>query len=210
MFFRLDSWELALILFAVVVGATVLGVVGGRYLRQHSASLREPFGVLQAALLGLVGLILAFGLSLAVGRHETRRAVVVDEANTIGTTFLRAQTLAEPVRGRSLALLKRYTDTSIHLSKTIPGSREQDTTLAVSGACSVDCGGSPAERSSMRRPPVRPGCTSTASTACSTRKARAWPLETIACPRQCSRWKWSPQPSRSGCSPCTCRSSVEA
>jgi hypothetical protein len=133
MFFRLDSWELGLILFAVVVGATVLGVVGGRYLRQHSASLREPFGVLQAALLGLVGLILAFGLSLAVGRHETRRAVVVDEANTIGTTFLRAQTLAEPVRGRSLALLKTYTDTSIHLSKTVPGSRQQDTTLAVSG-----------------------------------------------------------------------------
>ena len=34
--------------------------------------------------------------------------------------------------GRS-PLLKRYTDTSIHLSKTVPGSREQDTTLAVSG-----------------------------------------------------------------------------
>ena len=133
MFFRLDSWELGLILLAVVVGATLLGVIAGRYLRQHSASLREPFGVLQAALLGLVGLILAFGLSLAVGRHETRRAAVVDEANAIGTTYLRAQTLAEPVRGRSLALLKRYTDTSIHVSKTVPGSREQNATLAVSG-----------------------------------------------------------------------------
>ena len=102
-FFSLDSWELGLILFAVVVGAAVLGVAAGRYLRQHSAALREPFGVLQAALLGLVGLILAFGLSLAVGRHETRRAAVVDEANAIGTTYLRAQTLAEPVRDRSLA-----------------------------------------------------------------------------------------------------------
>jgi hypothetical protein len=45
-FFRLDSWQLGLILFAVVVGAAVLGVVAGRYLRKHSESLREPFGVL--------------------------------------------------------------------------------------------------------------------------------------------------------------------
>ena len=52
MFFRLDSSELALIILAIVGGATVAGFVGGRYLREHSASLREPFGVLQAALLG--------------------------------------------------------------------------------------------------------------------------------------------------------------
>ena len=36
-----------------------------------------------AALLGLVGLILAFGLALAVGRYEARRAAVVEEANAI-------------------------------------------------------------------------------------------------------------------------------
>ena len=126
-FFRLDSWELGLILVAMVVGAAVLGVVAGRYLRKHSESLREPFGVLQAALLGLVGLILAFGLSLAVGRHETRCAAVVDEANAIGTTYLRAQTLAEPIRGRSLTLLKRYTDTSVYLSKRMRRSQRRST-----------------------------------------------------------------------------------
>jgi hypothetical protein len=112
-FFRLSSWELALIIFAVVFGVTLLGLVAGRYLRRHSETLREPFGVLQAALLGLVALILAFGLSLAVGRYESRRVAVVDDANAIGTTYLRAQTLAEPARSRSLALLVRYTDTSI-------------------------------------------------------------------------------------------------
>lgn len=133
MFFRLSSWELALILLAVVVGGTALGVGLGRYLRKHSEVLREPFGVLQAALLGLVGLILAFGLSLAVGRYEDRRAAVVDEANAIGTTYLRAETLAEPQRSRSLALLKHYTDTSVHLSKEIPGSSGARATLAASG-----------------------------------------------------------------------------
>src|SRR6187397_3402915 len=105
MFFRLSSLEIGLILSAIVLGATALGLFLGRYLRHRSEHLREPFGVLQAALLGLVGLVLAFGLALAVGRDETRRAVVVEDANAIGTTYLRAQTLAEPMRTQSLELL---------------------------------------------------------------------------------------------------------
>jgi hypothetical protein len=112
-FFRLSSLELGLILFAVVFGATALGLVLGRVVRHRSEHLREPFGVLQAALLGLVGLVLAFGLALAVGRYESRRAAVVEEANAIGTTYLRAQTLAEPIRTRSLERLVRYTDTGV-------------------------------------------------------------------------------------------------
>ena len=125
MFFRLSSVELALVLFAIVFGTTGLGLALGHYLRHRSEHLREPLGVLQAALLGLVGLVLAFGLALAVGRYESRRTAVVDDANAIGTTYLRAQTLAEPVRTRSLELLVRYTDTSIRLSRAVPTSAAQ-------------------------------------------------------------------------------------
>jgi hypothetical protein len=122
MFFRLSSLELGLILLAIVFGTTVVGLLLGRHLRHRSEHLREPFGVLQAALLGLVGLILAFGLALAVGRYESRRAAVVDEANAIGTTYLRAQTLPEPVRSQSLERLVRSTNTSIALSGSVPNS----------------------------------------------------------------------------------------
>ena len=122
MFFRLTTWELGLFIFAVIFGVTLLGLLLGRYLRKHRETLREPFGVLQAALLGLVGLILAFGLTLAVGRYESRRAAVVDDANAIGTTYLRAQLLAEPVRSRSLALLTQYTDASLRLSRAVPAA----------------------------------------------------------------------------------------
>lgn len=101
LFFSLSDWALALVVLAVVAGATGAGVLLGRYLRKHSETLREPFGVLQGALLGVVALVLAFGLTLAVGRYEDRRAAVVAEANAIGTTYLRAQLLAEPVRDRS-------------------------------------------------------------------------------------------------------------
>ena len=122
MFFRLSSLELGLIVFGIVLGTTLLGAFVGSRLRAHAETLREPFGVLQAALLGLVALILAFGLTMAVGRYDQRRAAVVDDANAIGTTYLRAQTLAEPVRSQSLDLLVRYTDASIALSNSVPGS----------------------------------------------------------------------------------------
>ena len=108
----------------MILGATGLGIVLGRRVRHLSESLREPFGILQAALLGLVALLLAFGLSLAVSRYENRRSNVVDEANAIGTTYLRAETLPEPTRSRSLGLLIRYTRSAIRISDEVPGSDE--------------------------------------------------------------------------------------
>jgi hypothetical protein len=117
----------------VLLGATALGVFLGQRFRHLSDSLKEPFGVLQAALLGVVGLLLAFGLSLAVSRYEDRRANIVNEANAIGTTYLRAQTLPEPIRSRSLDLLVRYTRTAIRLSDHVPGSDEADDDRAAEG-----------------------------------------------------------------------------
>lgn len=80
---------------------------------------------MQAALLGVVALILAFGLSLSLSRYEDRRAALVDETNAIGTTWLRAQTLAEPARSESLRLLLAYTDSAVRVSDYQPDSREE-------------------------------------------------------------------------------------
>ncbi|MFI6827509.1 hypothetical protein ACIBG5_10450 [Kribbella sp. NPDC050241] len=134
MFFTLPSPLLALILFLIVLGSCAIGVLVGRRLRGHHESWREPIGVTQAALLGFVALILAFGLTMAVGRYETRRVELVTETNAIGTTYLRAQTLSEPVRSESLELLKRYTDLEIRLSTTRPGSAEAQRVVAAGGA----------------------------------------------------------------------------
>src|SRR6188508_2581307 len=134
MFFSLPSWAVALIVFAVIGAATAAGYATGHYLREHSETLREPFGVLQAALLGVVGLVLAFGLSLAVQRYEDRRAATVAEANAIGTTYLRAQLIAEPARTRSLALLREYTDRAIAISLEVPNSPAMRRTTAKQGA----------------------------------------------------------------------------
>lgn len=132
-FFSLSSWQLGLLIFALIGGVSALGVVAGRYLREHSESYREPIGALQAALLGVVGLILAFGLTLAVGRYQDRRADVVADANTIGTAYLRAQTIAEPQRSLSLALLREYNDLAIRVTYEVPGTASIRATTAKQG-----------------------------------------------------------------------------
>jgi hypothetical protein len=132
-FFSLSSLQLGLLVFGIVLGTTLLGTLIGRRLRQHAESLREPFGVLQGALLGLVALILALGLTMAVGRYDARRTAVVDDANAIGTTYLRAQTLPEPLRSRSLDALVRYTDVDIRMSGEVPGSDAAKAAIADGG-----------------------------------------------------------------------------
>jgi hypothetical protein len=132
-FFSLPSWALAAVLFAVIGGVTLAGYRSGKYLREHHEGLKEPFGVLQGALLGVVGLILAFGLSLALGRYEDRRSATVDEANAIGTSYLRAQLIAEPARKRSINLLRDYTDLALRITHEVPNSPGMRRTTAAEG-----------------------------------------------------------------------------
>ena len=134
MLFALSTFELAVGLFVVIGGSAVAGVVVGGFLRERQHNVKESSGVLQGALLGFMGLVLAFGLSLALGRYESRRAAVVDDANTIGTAYLRAQSLPEPLRSRSMSLLVRYTDTEIELTHVVPGSEASRRTVAEGSA----------------------------------------------------------------------------
>lgn len=63
----------------------------------------------------LLGLLLAFTFNLALERYEERRLLVIDEANAIGTAYLRAQILDEPHRTRLGQLLITYTENRIIL-----------------------------------------------------------------------------------------------
>ena len=132
LFFGLNTWILAAMLAAIMTGATLVGLLLGRRMGSSSDTLREPLGVVQGALIGFMGLVLAFGLSLALGRYESRRADTVDEANAIGTTYLRAQTLPEPLRTETLDVLPRYTQISIAIAATVPGSPAEERALAAS------------------------------------------------------------------------------
>ncbi len=122
MLFRINSFALTVVVVALVGGATVGGIATGRFIEERRGTTKESVGAAQGALLGFVGLLLAFGMTMAVSRYESRRVAVVDESNAIGTTYLRAQTLAEPERSQSLTLLRQYTDSRLALSAAVPNT----------------------------------------------------------------------------------------
>ena len=120
----MNSTLLFVVLTLIVLGAAGLGSLVGARRRGRSDTGHNSVGVVQGTLLGLVGLLLAFGLTMSVGRYEMRRQVVVKQANAIGTTYLRAQMLSEPARSTSLDLLKEYTDRAIDLADQVPDNAQ--------------------------------------------------------------------------------------
>jgi hypothetical protein len=59
--------------------------------------------------LGLLAFLLAFTFGMAASRFDTRKLNVLQEANTIGTTYLRADFLPDPYGEESRELLREYT-----------------------------------------------------------------------------------------------------
>ena len=73
---------------------------------------------LEQSLLGLLALIVGFTFLMALTRFEARREAVLNEANAIGTTALRARLLPEPQRTESLKLLREYAQIRIEYIPT--------------------------------------------------------------------------------------------
>ena len=130
MFFRLSTTAVAVVLTVTIFGAAAIGAALGLRRRRRPGADHQPVGVVQGVMLGLIGLLLAFGLTMSVGRYDTRRALVVHEADAIGTTYLRAQMLAEPVRTRSLDRLRHYGDLAVDMADQVPDSDEFDAAAA--------------------------------------------------------------------------------
>jgi hypothetical protein len=68
----------------------------------------ENVSTLEGAVLGLLALMIGFTFAMALSRFESRRDAVLSEANSIGTTALRARLLPAPERAEALKLLQEY------------------------------------------------------------------------------------------------------
>jgi hypothetical protein len=78
---------------------------------------KEQKTTIRDGLFVLLSLLLGFTLTLAAGRFSERRSLLVQEAVSLGTTYLRAETLPDPYRGHSMILLRQYVDTRLDLDK---------------------------------------------------------------------------------------------
>ena len=76
---------------------------------------QAPVGAIVGATLGLLAFLLAFTFGLAANRFDARKGFVLEEANAIGTTYLRAALLPEPQRAEIRALLREYVDTRLQI-----------------------------------------------------------------------------------------------
>jgi hypothetical protein len=107
----LDSNEalIAGILLALALAATESGFrLGRRAKSQVSEGTKALISVIAGSVLGVVGLLLGFTISMAVSRFEMRKQLVLEEANAIGTSFLRTQLLPEQDRDYISSRLRQY------------------------------------------------------------------------------------------------------
>jgi len=100
-----------LILISLFLVMTVGFLIGKRHGKQQEiAEKREKtLGTITAAMLALMGFILAISLSMADTKFEDRRKLVLDEANAISTSSLRAQAIGGAHGSEIVHLLKDYT-----------------------------------------------------------------------------------------------------
>jgi len=100
--------------------------------RKLEEDMREDFGVIQSATLTLLGLIIGFTFSMAIGRYEQRKNYEEAEANAIGTEYVRADLLPGDVAARVRALLSNYLDQRIlfYTTRNAQQLRQINTTTA--------------------------------------------------------------------------------
>ncbi len=101
---------IALSLLAFMLLALELGFrFGLRSVRHRDAPSGGQVGAIQGALLGLLGLLLGFSFAAAGARFMERQDLIIEEANAIGTAFLRADLFDEPDRTGLRTTLGEYT-----------------------------------------------------------------------------------------------------
>ena len=103
-------WLLYIVTLAIVLLSAEAGWRMGAYVRPQVTSKKDmPVGAVVGAILSLLAFMLAFTFNMGANRYDVRRALVVAEANAIGTTYLRTALLPEPHRSQAQDALRQYT-----------------------------------------------------------------------------------------------------
>lgn len=106
---------IALCLLAREAGSLLFRFLGKRKLAPGNYNKQgdEAGGSDVGTVFGLLAFVLAFTFSIALDRFDTRRSLVGEEANAIGTTYRRAELFDEPDRSLMQQTLRAYAHTRI-------------------------------------------------------------------------------------------------
>lgn len=105
----IQDLSIAVGLLALMIVSLDAGFRTGRRAGETEDHASGQVGAIQGAVLGLLGLLLAFSFAAAGSRFVERQDLIAQEANAIGTAWLRADLLDEPQRSELRAALEAYT-----------------------------------------------------------------------------------------------------
>jgi len=112
---------LGVVVFVGILVFLALGRwLGQRSIARHGIAPTPGIGSLEAAVFALLGLLIAFTFSGGLSRFDSRRHVVVEEANAIGTAWLRIDLLPASAQPTLRDALRAYTDARIATYRKLP------------------------------------------------------------------------------------------
>jgi hypothetical protein len=119
-----DSAGIFLLLPGIFLGILLFIEVGHwlgtRFARDQAGSSLAVFSTIETAIYALLGLMVAFTFSGAASRFDTRRTLTVDEANAIGTAYLRLDVLPVTSQPPLRDKFRRYTEARIAVYRVLP------------------------------------------------------------------------------------------
>ncbi len=130
--YDINSVLIAVVLLISMVAAIEAGyLIGLKSNKSANEDAKAHVNAVQASILGILALLLGFTLSLSLQRFDNRSEAVVDEANAIGTAYLRAQLLPSGLRNNVQSLLRSYLDLRVDASAlSIVNGAEREIMLA--------------------------------------------------------------------------------
>ena len=128
------DWAGGLVLAVGIFISILIALELGRLVWQWQVSSgREPettgVSAVASAIFALLGLLIAFTFSGAASRFDMRRTLIVQEANDIGTAYLRLDLLPQPARGELQEILRQYLDTRLGAYRAVPDRKRVEAFL---------------------------------------------------------------------------------
>src|SRR5881227_3745758 len=103
-----SQWIVFVALVILLVGLSELAWRMGLAQSRKKSEEEKDSGTVRSAVLALLGLLLGFSFAISGARYEARRELLVEEANSIGTTARRAELLPQPHASNVVRFLREY------------------------------------------------------------------------------------------------------
>src|SRR5262245_13751366 len=104
----MPSWVLFVLIFIIGILAAEFGAFITQRREKEAKETSQPSGSMVGATLGLLAFMLGLTFSLTASRYNERKHLLVNEANAIGTSFLRSELIPEKQKLESRKIFGEY------------------------------------------------------------------------------------------------------